>query len=185
VQKGWKKAKEVAKSTSSDGDWINDFRWTEEAQLVKFLSSEPMSYKQHWVERQGKRGFVCLDQDCPLCDVGVKATPKHAFSVLVLDDNPKVYLLVVGNRDLGQLADLDSNPKVGPLTRPYWSLSKSGTGPQTVHSFVPVKERDLEEDWDISPEEALEFVDSVEPADESAIVITSYADLKAIASALS
>jgi hypothetical protein len=186
VQSGWKKAKEVAKTAPSEGDWINDFRWEETAQLVRFLSDEPMSYRQHWVERTGKKGFVCLGEKCPLCDIGIKATPKHAFSIINLtEDEPKVYLLTVTNRLLTQLASFDEDPKVGPLTRPYWSLSASGQRQTKTYSIVPVKERDLEEDWDITPEEAQEFCDAAEPADESAIYVTPFADLKAIASALS
>ena len=183
VQTGWKAAKEVA--SDQGGDWVNDFKWTEEQQLVKFLTDEPMAYRQHWLDRtEGKRGHVCLGKgECPLCDAGVTASAKYAFSVVNLsEDDPKVYLLVVGVRVLQQLEAHHQNPKTGPLTKGFWALSRTGKRQKTVHDVQFVKERDLAEDWSLDPEEIDELLDSMEPATEDDITVTPAEELEAILS---
>ena len=184
VQKGWKAADEVLKNSASTGDWINDFRWSEEPALVKFLSNEPMSYQQHWVEKTGKRGYVCLGKGCPLCEAGNTPTAKFVFSLFNLSDETE-YLLVVGIRLFKLLQGHDDSPKNGPLTKLYWSLSATGKGQSKTYSIVPVKPRDLEEDWGINEADAQAVIDTYEAAGPDKIYVSPLADLKAIAVTLS
>jgi hypothetical protein len=52
IQTGWEAAKKAAaKSTKT---FATDFRFDENVQLVKFISAEPMSFMQHWVNRPGQ-----------------------------------------------------------------------------------------------------------------------------------
>lgn len=187
VRSGWKAANEISRSKSSGSSqgFVEDFRPDGEAQLVAFLSDDPISYLQHWVERPGKKGFVCLEEDCPLCDAGIPARAKHAFSVVsILDGQPKVLLYQVSNRVLTQLQDHNENPKTGPLTRMFYSIHRTGKAQQTVHHISVVKPRDLEEDWDITEEEVEEILDGMSPAGPDAIYETPKQELKDIAAAL-
>ena len=78
VQSGWAAMRKAAAS-SSGGDYVTDFRFSEDPALVKFLSSEPVAvYKQHWInERAGRKSFTCAGAKCPLCNkVGHKPQQK-------------------------------------------------------------------------------------------------------------
>lgn len=182
VQVGWAAAKKaVAKASKA---FATDFRFEEDVQLIKFLGSEPMSFSQHWVQRQGKKSFICLgDSSCPLCRAGNKPEQKFAFSIVNLssDDDPAVSLMTVGLRLCGQLEKLDSDPKTGPLSRLYWAVSKSGQGQKTSYSIMPVKDRDLAEDWDLDPTDVVEALKPLKPLGPEALRMSSKAELAEIA----
>ena len=49
IQSGWAAAKKaVAKSSKT---FATDFRFDEDVQLIKFISSDPLSFMQHWVNQ--------------------------------------------------------------------------------------------------------------------------------------
>lgn len=181
VQSGWKAALDAAKN--SGGGFTNEFKFTEDAQLVKFLDNEPFAvYEQHWIERQGKRSFICLGADCPLCDKGDTPKSKTAFSVLNLSaEEPTVEMLVAGPTMLTQLAGLDSDTKTGPLDRAFWALSKKGQKKQTTYQFLPVKPRDLDEDWGVDQAEMEALVEEFEPLDKTALGFTPRTEMIALA----
>ena len=185
MQSGWKAALDATKGDSKR--FTNEFKFTDEAQLVKFLSSEPFAvYEQHWIERSGKRSFVCsADVDpkgCPLCDKGDSPRAKVAFSVLNLSaEEPVVEMLVTSPTLTRQLASLDSDAKTGPLDRLYWALSKTGTKKSTSYTVQAVKARDLDEDWGCDPNEIEELVEQFEPLTSDAIYRTPRSELIAIA----
>lgn len=190
VQSGWEAARRAQKESASSGGYVTDFKFSEDVQLVKFMSSDPIAvYKQHWVQErkgQGRMSFTCAGAKCPLCvKVGHKPQQKVAFSIVNLSaETPLPQLLSVGVRAAGQLDALNEG-RTGPLDKGYWALSKSGTSTSTTYSFVPVKERDLAEDWDIDPEDATEVLDGIEPVDDSAIRVDSLDQLNEIAAELS
>ncbi len=62
INKGWG----AVEKNAPKGDWTNDFKFTEEPQIVKFLDDEPWDYMQHWVQREGKMSFTCGGPGCPL-----------------------------------------------------------------------------------------------------------------------
>lgn len=167
VQVGWGNAKKAASKAAAK--FATDFRPEEEVQLIKFLSSEPMSFPQHWVNRtQGKRSFICPSTpNCPLCRAGNVPESKFAFSVVNLsgedDTELAVQTLTVGIRLLTQLGKLNEDTKTGPLDRLYWAISKSGQGNKTSYSLIPVKDRDLVEDWGIDPADAAAALKKLEP----------------------
>jgi hypothetical protein len=183
IQSGWSAAKKAVANASKT--YTADFKFEENVQLIKFLSAEPMSFLQHWVNRPGKKSFIGWDGD-PLCRVGNKPEQKFAFTVVNLTDleeEPQVQLMVVGVRLCGQLEKLNADKKTGPLDRPdiYWAVSKSGQGTKTSYSIMPVKERDLVEDWEIDPAAASQLLSSLKPLGPDALRVASKTELEEIA----
>ena len=182
IQSGWAAAKKaVAKSQKT---FATDFRFDEDVQLIKFISDEPMTFMQHWINRPGKKSFISTGENDPLIAVGSKPDQKFAFTVLNLsDEEPQLQLMIVGVRLCGQLEKLTSNTKTGPLNRPdlYWAVSKSGTGTKTSYSIVPVKERDLAEEWEIDPVAAAELIKTMKPLGPDALHTSTVAELAEIA----
>jgi hypothetical protein len=182
IQTGWSAAKKaVAKSTKS---FATDFKFDEDVQLVKFISDEPIVFMQHWVNRPGKKSFISIGEGDPLVEVGSIPSQKFAFTVLNLsDEEPQVQLMIVGVRLCGQLEKLASDKKTAPLNRPdmYYAVSKTGTGTKTSYSVVPVKERDLAEEWDIDPVAAADLIKSLKPLGPEALHTSTKADLAEIA----
>lgn len=181
IQTGWSAAKKAVSQASKS--YTADFKFDEDVQLIKFLSSEPMSFLQHWVQRPGKKSFIGWDGD-PLCRVGNKPEQKFAFTVVNLsDEEPQIQMMTVGIRLCGQLEKLNSDKKTGPLDRPdiYWAVSKSGQGTKTSYSIMPVKERDLAEDWEIDPAAAAELISNMKPLGPDALRMSTKAELEEIA----
>jgi len=182
VQKGWAAAKKVASSQSKS--FATDFKFDEDVQLIKFITDEPMAFMQHWVNRPGKKSFISTGENDPLIKVGSVPSPKFAFTVLnISDEEPEVQLMTVGVRLCGQLEKLASNPKTGPLNRAdlYWAVSKSGQGTKTSYSVVPVKERDLAEEWELDPVAVAELVKAAKPLGQEALQMSTQAELAEIA----
>lgn len=182
IQSGWSAAKKaVAKSNRT---YATDFRFDEDVQLVKFISSDPMIFMQHWVNRPGKKSFISIGEGDPLIEVGSVPSQKFAFTVLNLsDEEPQLQLMIVGVRLCGQLEKLASDKKTGPLNRSdiYYAVSKTGQGTKTSYSVTPVKERDLAEDWDIDPVAAAELVKTMKPFGPEALHTSTKAELAEIA----
>ena len=174
IQSGWGAAKKaVAKSTKT---FATDFRFDEDVQ--------PMVFMQHWINRPGKKSFISIGEDDPLIAVGSKPDQKFAFTVLNLsDEDPQLQLMIVGVRLCGQLEKLASNAKTGPLNRPdlYWAVSKSGQGTKTSYSIVPVKERDLADEWEIDPIAAAELIKTMKPLGQDSLHMSTKAELAEIA----
>ena len=182
IQSGWSAAKKTVEKSSKS--YATDFKFDEDVQLIKFISDEPMSFMQHWINRPGKKSFISIGEGDPLIAVGSKPDPKFAFTVLNLsDEDPQLQLMIVGVRLCGQLEKLASNPKTGPLNRSdlYYAVSKSGQGTKTAYSIVPVKERDLAEEWEIDPVAAAEMIKTLKPLGPEALHTSTKAELAEIA----
>lgn len=189
IARGWKEAKE--NRPESVGDWTNDFRWNEDAQLIKFLENDPWTYNQHWVEREGKRGFPCIARNgrgCPLCSIGVKLTQKYVFTILNCSkEPPTVELLQVGIQMADRIEDLGTDAKTGPLDRAFWAFSakpaKGGRRNAKVYTTQMVKDRDVEEDWEpLVLDDLFDAVDAAEvPEPKDAITWSAKAELQEIA----
>lgn len=183
---GWEAALNATKAAAKR--YTDEFKFTEEPQLIKFLTNEPFAvYDQHWIERQGKRSFFCLasngsEEACPLCAKGDTPSPKVAFTVINLSaDEPTREMLVTSPTLTNLLAGLDADPKTGPLDRLYWSMSRKGSGRRLSYSIVPVKPRDLDEDWGADPTEIEAVIDRFEPLTDKVISRTPRAELVEIA----
>ena len=163
VKSGWGAAKKLK---SEGGDYAAEFKFDKEPVLVKFLGDAPFAvYKQHWVEglrSTGKKSFICLGKGCPLCAVGESASKKWAFNVALIDeDEAEVKALIAGSRLFDDIAD--EHEQNGGIDQGYYALSKSGKKQSTTYKVKLVKERDLEEDWGITPEDAEDMLVGLVP----------------------
>lgn len=184
VQKGWGEARKRINESFTD-----EFKFSEDEQVVKFIDGEPAIYRQHWFnDKPGKKSYVCLEDGCPLCDeLGDNPSNRFVFSVvnLSMEDHP-VQALVAGIRLANVLQKEHVSERRGPLERHYWSLSKTGEKLSTVHKAEMVKERDLAEDFGIDPDEVAQSLKDRKPIPVSKIVqVSSLKDLQEVADELS
>ena len=143
------------------------FRWDDEPQVIKFLDNEPWAYNQHWVTRAGKQSFPCIGRKCPLCEIGVKVGQRVVYPIVNLSKDGTTQTLEVGVQLEETLAAYDSDKKTGPLDRLFWALSRTEGARRSGRArynyvFTPIKDRDLEEDYDINIDEAEGFIDEAE-----------------------
>lgn len=194
---GFKKVKEAAPST-----FAKEFKFPSQADgekpvLIKFLEDEPFSnYLLHWQDeiRSGKRSFICMaTDDCPLCELGNDPSARTAFNIVVIDPSeeepvPRLEIYSTGIKGGLELKAFHEDDVFGPLTKGYFSAIKTGKGQgKTQMKLTPVKERDVEEDYDVEPLTKAEIEkfrekmmdDSKFPNRES------YAQLAAVADAIS
>lgn len=199
MQSGWKAARKAAEAAKKAA-YTDDFKPSDEPQIITFLEEGPFAvYRQHWIEREGKRSFVCLKsvgQDaCPLCD-SLSDSPREQFAFNILnfsveaeDDEdalePTVQILTAGPMLLEILSDLDEDKIKGPLLGNYYSVHRTGGGKgkksKTVYHVSHIKKRDLAEDYGLDAAEADAEVDKAVLYTPDAITVTSAKELRAIA----
>jgi hypothetical protein len=161
LRAGWTGSQQVMDSTSS---WAQAFIPEEKAMVIKFLDDEPyVGYRRHWVERttqagKSNRSYTCLqsfNEDCPLCEAGDKAQAVSSFNVAVIGDDgvPSLKSWDVGPKIFNILKGYANDPKIAPLTRGYFLVSKTGKKGSVNHNVTPIKASALEEDYDITPPE--------------------------------
>lgn len=186
VKSGWEAAEKLSVSSS---DFPTEVRFIEGEYLVlKFLDADGpfASYKQHFLNKTGKRSYTCLGAVCPLCTkLEDRPENKRAFSVVNLshEDGPKKQMIVAGARLFQAIHAAHFSPQ-GPLNQNYWAVLRSGKNAATSYTIMPVKERDLLEDWKIDPAMAAEAIADVEPYTADVIQKHSVEELDDIASAL-
>jgi hypothetical protein len=183
------------RNKSQTSEFPQDLKITDEALLIKFLEAEPFtSYLQHWIdEAPSRKSFTCLGDDCPLCDIGAKKQARTCFNVIEWTDldHPTVKVWNVSPTLGEQLHNLANDKKTSPLDREdlYWSVSKAGggkKGSRVTYSILPVKARDLEDDWDLEPLTADELEEFQDKAftDEEVVRYDSRAALRQLADSL-
>jgi hypothetical protein len=159
LRSGWTAAQETIDSTST---WAVTFKPATQTQIVKFLQQMPFaSFRRHWIQRvNGRRAYTCLqsfNRDCPLCDVGDRASAVSAFNIAVCGDDGEATLRAwdCGVRITQTLKTFANDQKVGPLDKRtlYFAVSKTeSTNRQQANTLVtPARERDLLEDYGIPP----------------------------------
>ena len=151
IRSGWEGVSAVK---DADSPYATRLRVEDEPIIIKFLSDEPYaSWRQHWVERQGQKSFVCISEfdECPLCDAGNRPSIRIAFNVVLLasDGNHALRSYEVGPRVIDQLKNFHNDPRTGPLSRHFWAVSKTGKGATSATAHQLVRDRDLEE-WGIN-----------------------------------
>ena len=146
-------------------------------------------------EGAGKEAMIQeLEEDRPKEKVTMKKMSNEEFDFPQVtgeaeEDNPFHYVQKKGlERRRSSFAGsgfekLASNAKTGPLNRPdlYWAVSKTGQGTKTSYSVVPVKERDLAEEWEIDPIAAAELIKTMKPLGPDALHTSTKAELVEIA----
>jgi hypothetical protein len=164
IKRGWGN---VEQTKQADSPFAQRLKIDDKPVIVKFLEEEPYtSFRMHWVERQGQKSFTCLSdmhpQGCPLCDAGHRPSARFAFNVALLteDGDTTIKSYEVGPRVIDSLKNFHQDPRQGPLPKHYWAISRSGKGPTSQTNHQMVRDRDLEEEWNISPltDDALEQV---------------------------
>lgn len=187
IQRGWGNAEQTK---SADSPFAQRLKVTSDQQIIKFLEDDPYtSYRQHWLDsRQGQKSFTCISdidpKGCPLCVAGDRPSARFAFNVILMDENsdPLVKSYEVGPRVIDQLKNFHQDPKMGPLPKNYWAVSKTGTKSTSQVNHQVVKANDLLEDWDIEPLTADEITALKKSAyDETIVSIPTYKVLKNIA----
>jgi hypothetical protein len=158
LREGWTEGQKTMDSTSS---FAASFKPEEKVKGIKFLQDGPyVSYRRHWVDTMNEqrekvtRAYTCLqtvDEDCPLCEIGQRAQAVSAFNIAECGDDGQVLLRSwdVGARLFNTLKGYANDPKIGPLTKGFFVISKTGKKQNTSYNVIPVKGRDLEEDYDI------------------------------------
>jgi hypothetical protein len=156
LRPGWGAADDTMASTSS---FAQTLKPEEKSKVIKFLDEQPyVNYRRHWIERTGPQGrstrsYTCLksfNRDCPLCDAGDRAQAVSAFNVAEVgedgvvslkswDCGPKIYNILKGYAN---------DPKIAPLTRGFFLVSRTGKKGSVNHQVIPVKAASLEEDYD-------------------------------------
>jgi len=175
VSTGWGGAKQLKADMPSD--FPQAFTVPETPVIIKFLQHEPFAnFRQHWASwlpPGSKLSYVCPNtrdrQVCPICGKGDRPAAKFAFNLVDFTDpeNPINSFLLVGFKLSKVLEGLDTARHSGPLDREdlYYSIHKTGSsggrgrrGSGTVQTNLnPVKDRDLVQDWDVSPLEPTEM----------------------------
>jgi hypothetical protein len=186
IKRGWGN---VEQTKQADSPYAQRLKIDEKPVIVKFLEDEPYtSYRQHWVERQGQKSFTCLSdmhpKGCPLCAAGHRPSARFAFNVILLseDGDATIKSYEVGPRVIDSLSNFHRDPRQGPLPKHYWAISRSGKGPTSQTNHQMVRDRDLEEEWDIKPlsEDQIERL-KAQAYDDSIVPIPSYKTLQGVA----
>jgi hypothetical protein len=186
VQAGWGAASKLLKAKEKTSAYPTDVKFSEQPVLVRFLEDGPfMPYEQHWIDRtEGKRSFVCLGDECPLCTIaGDRPRAKFAFNVLVLsEETPNVQILTAPITLARILFAAHEDPKRGPLTKFDWAISRLGTGRDTQYTVERVRrETDLVEEWELDPSEIDAIAAKVVKYDASAVYISPREELLEVA----
>lgn len=148
VKGGWDALDSLMKPETTA--YPTDFKFSEDPVLIKFLEDGPFAvYEQHWIERQGRKSFVCIGDECPLCNIlGDKPRGKFSWNVLVLSGAEQtVQVLTVPPVFARQIAAANKDERKGPLVREFWEISRTGMGPTTQYNLTYVRGRDLAEEW--------------------------------------
>jgi hypothetical protein len=189
---GWTEGQRQNESTSS---FAKSFRPEEKMTAIRFLQDAPyVSYRRHWIDsvnEQGQkttRAYVCpqsFEDPCPLCEVGDKAQAVNSFNIAIIGDDGQVLLRSwdVGVRVFNVLKGYSSDPKVAPLSKLYYLVSKTGQKTSTQYNVVPVRAASLEEDYDVPVPPQEEF-DRLEPYTPDIIQVEPVRKLRELAQEL-
>jgi hypothetical protein len=186
VQAGWGEAAKLLKGKEKTSLYPTEVKFSEQPVLVRFLEDGPFKgYEQHWIDRtEGKRSFVCLGDECPLCTIaGDRPRAKFAFNVLVLnDETPNVQIMTAPITLARILFAAHEDPKRGPLTKFDWAISRLGTGRDTQYTVERVRrETDLVEEWELDPSEIDAIAAKVVKYDESVVYMSPREELLEVA----
>lgn len=186
IKRGWGAAEETK---TADSPFAQRLKVTTDKVVIKFLEDDPYtSFRQHWIERQGQKSFTCTSnihaKGCPLCDAGDRPSARFCFNVALLmqGEEPVIRSYEVGPRVVDSLKNFHQDPKMGPLPKNYWAVSKTGKGATSQTNHQMVKAGDLEEDWSLDPITEAQLAALKKKAYDSSIVsIPSFKTLQQIA----
>lgn len=147
VRAGW--GGYYSTKANAPSKWTKLYKVPDEPQLIMFLQDGPYaSFNMHWCDwlpARQKKSFVCLrPEDCPLCEIE-DSQSRVRFNILDLHgDEPLLITYECGITVTEILAGYQ------PIEGKYFAISMTG-GKNRRTQIVPVKSRDLEEDWGVKP----------------------------------
>jgi len=188
---GWSQGQKEMDSTST---FAQAFKPDADIQIIKFLDDAPYAnYRRHWIERMGqngsyKRPYTCLgtvQMECPICSVGDRPQAVSSFNIVVIGDENQLTLKSwdVGARLFNTLKGYAQDARIGPLTKGYFAVNKTGKGGQggTVSvNVAPIGPAAAREDYNIEAPKP-EAIKAVGKYDSTIVEIPKVADLKEIA----
>lgn len=194
VSSGWGAVKANKAATS---DFPDDFKVGDDEVLIAFLEDAPFTaYLEHFLRElpQGqKKSFVCHGKgDCPLCDqLGDKPAARAAFNIVDFT-NPDKPELKVWKATPGPLAEIEKradSKRTSPLNKDglFFVVSKEkGKNNFFQYTVDPVREEEIEDDFDIDPDAAAAAIDALAEKvyDKSIVKLDSKRALREIAEAL-
>ena len=167
---------EAQKQAEATSTWAKSFRPTNKTEVIKFLEDVPyVCYRRHWVKsvnqegRETNRPYVCPQSyddpktgkpaACPLCEVGDKSQAVFSYNIAICGDDGQVLHRSwdMGIRVFKAVDSYSQDPKIAPLTRNYYLVSKTGEGTSTQYNVSPVRASALVEDYDTPVPEQSEF----------------------------
>jgi hypothetical protein len=183
--KGWNARKSFERESRT---FAQDFTVKDEEVLMKFLDEGPFwTYYRHWINAitAGRKSFTCLRQDCPLCEID---SPRlvSVFNVLDMSDpgNIEVKVWTTSPQPTDAIVKMAEDRRYKPINREdmYFAVSRSkGKNGVYTYALLPVKDRDLRDDYKIDPLSGLDIAKYKESAyDESAINVTDRETLREI-----
>lgn len=197
----------------STGSYADDFKAEPNKPiLIKLMDDEPFDvYNEHWIDEfkgTGERlSYVCLDDEyfadddkyldpdgepgCPLCEIGENARTKSLFNVLDLTNprKPEVKVWSTPPSVTDIFERMADEKKTSPLNREdlYFEVTLNKKSNKFSWSVVPVKARDLPDDYDIDPFDAEElgsFEDDLFTDRTSVTKVDTYDELDELAESL-
>jgi hypothetical protein len=157
IRGGRTEAQRQAEATSS---FAKVYRPSGKTDVIKFLEDVPYAcYRRHWVPAttaEGKptsRPYVCHQtggRECALCEVGDRASGVYSYNIAICGDDGQVLHRTwdMGIRVYKAVDGYSQDPKIAPLTRNFFLVSKSGEGTSTQYNVAPVRASALVEDYD-------------------------------------
>lgn len=132
VTSGWGGANEMGGASDfiKTLDFKNDAAKTKDTLwfIVKFLEDAPYAnVKIHWTERKGKRSFICIGDDCPLCNVGADVKSEFRFNVAVFgEEEPILRSWSAGWKIYKKIRSLSESPLTKPLPKRIYLATRTG-----------------------------------------------------------
>ena len=156
--------------------------------LLKIHDAEPpVRFRQHYVNSTGKY-FTCSEERdgreivtrCPLCDAGHYASQQYRMNVTDLKDPNEVKTWTFGQMVANILIGLSDTVALNDPNR-YFQMwrTKPTNGGTWTYTILPLKARDLEEDYGVVPfdEDALAELEEQLYGEET-LWISSESDLE-------
>lgn len=129
--------------------------------LFAFLEERPFaSFYQHWVKTEaGRRAYVCLVEDCPLCNHGDKPKPQDWFNIIAMPNSdlkitePTLMVWYCTADPSNAIRDRAETKRTSPLNKDglYFVASKHrGKNNFPSYTVDPIRSEELEE-WGVAP----------------------------------
>lgn len=96
--------------------------------VLKFLEERPYAnVKVHWLQKKGKRSYICIGEGCPLCEIGADVKAERRFNVAVFTDaEPLLRSWSAGYKIYTKIKSLSEQPLTRPLPKRIYLATRTG-----------------------------------------------------------